>query len=75
MKVFIELHGELKKFNNVAEAEKFLNSAYYYCDELLIQSNNFEEPIKYGKDTKLQPLMRDAKDFGSGWIFVTQIYN
>lgn len=75
MKVFIEFNDELKKFDNVVEAEKFLNSAYYYCDELLISSNNFEDPISYGKNTKLQPLMRDAKDFGCGMLFITQVYN
>lgn len=75
MKVFLEFYSDLKEFNNVTEAEKFLNSALYYCDQLLIQSNNFEDPIPYGKNTRLQPLMRDAKDFGCGWLFVTQIFN
>lgn len=75
MKVIVEFDQEIKEFKTVSDAEKFLNSAYYYCDELLISSNHFENPISYGKDTKLQPLMRDAKDFGCGMLFVTQIYN
>jgi len=74
MIVKIEFNNEIKVFKNVAEAEKFLNEAYYYCDTLLISSNNFEDPVEYGKNTKLQPLMRDAKDFGTGYLIVTQIF-
>lgn len=75
MLVKIEFNEEIKEFKTVLEAEKFLNSANYYCDELLISSNHFEDPISYGKNTKLQPLMRDAKDFGCGMLFVTQVFN
>jgi len=74
MTIVLKFGNEIKTYPTVKEAEKFLNEALYYCDELALHYE-FDSSVEYDKNTRLSPLMRDAKIYGDGYINVYQTWN
>lgn len=72
MKITIKFGNEIKTYPNVEEAEKFLNEANYYCEQLELLYS-FEDSVVYNNDTDLEYLQEQANIYGEGWITAFQI--
>lgn len=73
MKITIKFQNEVKTYNTIKEAEKFLNEANYYCEKLELLYS-FEDSVKYDSKTSLSELQKEANIYGHGWIEVFQIF-
>ena len=73
MKVSIKFNDTITTYPTIAEAEKFLNSALYYCDTLMMCSH-FENYEEYTNKTDIGYEQRQARLYGEGYITVIQIF-
>ena len=75
MKVEINFNNEIQNFETLKEAEKFLNSALYYCDELFL-TIDFSEVYNYSsiKKETFRFLLDEAK-FYNKVLNVSQSWN
>lgn len=61
------------EFKTVKDAEKYLNEALYYSTRVEL-SSSFNDLVEYDNNTSLSELMRDAVNYGEGYINVYQIF-
>lgn len=59
----------IETYETVKDAEKYLNEANYYAENVEL-SSSFTDSVIYNSKTRLSHLMQDAKIYGEGYINV-----